>query len=169
MRLPGPITLSALLALALVLPAQAYAQGFVPLEQRLSAEQLRATGLDQLTPDQLSLLNALLRDEQAVQAQAVRTELEQEQAARGSSRRDRDRDREPIVSKIVGEFQGWRSGTRFELGNGQTWRVIDTPEYYVPKSKWISSPAVAITPGLIGGWYLQVEGQAPRAKVQKLD
>ena len=37
---------------------------YVAIEQRLSAEQIHATGLDQLSPAQLSLLNQLLREEQ---------------------------------------------------------------------------------------------------------
>ncbi len=140
-------------------------QAYVPLEQRLSSEQMRATGLDQITPDQLSVLNTLLSEEQSVQAQALRKEVEQEKSRSGLLRRDR----EPIVSKLVGEFRGWSNGTRFQLGNGQTWRVIDTPEYYVPKSKFTAAPAVAVSPGLLGAWYIQVEGHSPRAKVQEVN
>ena len=47
--------------------------------------------------------------------------------------------------------------------------MIDTQEYYVPKSKAVAAPAVVLVPGLLGGWYLQVEGHGPRAKVQRVD
>lgn len=160
--------LACLLVLAFAAFAAHAQEAYRPLEQRLSAEQMRATGLDRLSAEQLALLNRLLREEQSVQAQAVRAEAraeaEQERSRGGVFKRDR----EPIVSKIQGTFQGWSAGTRFTLANGQTWRVIDTPEYYVPKSKAVDGPAVAITPGLLGGWYLQVEGQGPRAKVQEV-
>lgn len=72
----------------------------------------------------------------------MREEVEQE-AARGDLLR---RDWEPVVTRITGEFRGWSNGTRFPLGNGQTWRVIVTPEYHLPKSKFLASPAVALTP-----------------------
>ena len=37
---------------------------YVEVERRLTAEQMRATGLDTLSPEQLALLNRLLRDTQ---------------------------------------------------------------------------------------------------------
>jgi hypothetical protein len=159
------LTRIAVLAFMLCLPLAAWGQNtYVPLEQRLSPEQFHDTGLDQLSEEQLRRLNALLRDDRAAQVAAVRKEVERE-ADRGGLLR---RDREPAVTKITGEFRGWSNGTRFQLENGQVWRVIDTPEYYVPKSKYLVAPAVALTPGLLGGWYLQVEGQSPRAKVQQV-
>lgn len=156
-----PLALVLLCSLAVAAHAQA---PYVPIEQRLSGEQLRATGLDQLSAEQLRLLNSLLGEEQATQIASARADAS-EQARRSAARGDR----EPIVSRIVGDFRGWSDGTRFLLGNGQTWRVIATPDFYVPKSKAVSGPAVAITPGLVGGWYMQVEGQPVRAKVQQVN
>ena len=55
------VVLATLLAL---LPLFAMADTpYVDLEQRLSADQLRATGLDTLSPEQLVQLNAVLRAE----------------------------------------------------------------------------------------------------------
>jgi hypothetical protein len=160
------------LALPLALACCAFAlqaqESYRPIEQRFTAEQLRATGLDQLSAEQLRALNALLREEQTAQVAAVREETETEvRKSRGSGFFDRER--EPVVSRIDGEFGGWSAGTRFQLANGQTWRVIDTPDYYVPKSKAMTAPAVVLAPGLLGGWYMQVEGHGPRAKVQQVD
>ena len=45
---------------------------YTAIEQRLSAEQMRATGLDQLRPEQLSLLNQLLSNEQPSRRKARR-------------------------------------------------------------------------------------------------
>lgn len=157
--------LFALACCACALQAQ---EPYRPIEQRFTAEQLRATGLDRLDAGQLRQLNALLRDEQTAQAAAVREEAEQK-AAKSARSGFFDRDREPVVSKIDGEFAGWSAGTRLRLANGETWRVIDTAEYYVPKSKATTAPAVVLAPGLLGGWYLQVEGHGPRAKVQRVD
>lgn len=160
--------LTLLLALACCASALQAQESYRPIEQRFTAEQMRATGLDQLDAEQLQRLNALLRDEQATQVATVREEAEQE-AKTSAGSGFFDRDREPVLSKIDGEFAGWSAGTRFRLANGQTWRVIDTAEYYVPKSKATTAPAVVLAPGLLGGWYLQVEGHGPRAKVQRVD
>jgi hypothetical protein len=155
---------SAILAFAILLSLPAWAQdAYVPLEQRLTPEQRRETGLDGLSAAQLERLNALLRAEQA--AVVSRERLKDKPERGGLLGRDQD----PIVSRIAGEFRGWRNGTRFELENGQTWRVIDTPEFYVPTSKFVASPAVTLTPGMFGGWYMQVQGQSVRAKVQQVN
>lgn len=164
-RLSRPTLLLTLVCCAFALYAQ---EPYRPIEQRLTAEQLHATGLDQLDAEQLRLLNTLLRDEQSAQVAEVREQAEQDaETSRGSGFFDRAR--EPVFSKIEGEFTGWSAGTRFKLANGQTWRVIGTPDYYVPKSKAATAPAVVLAPGLVGGWYLQVEGHGPHAKVQRID
>ena len=138
--------------------------GYTAIEQRLTRQQMQATGLDQLSAEQLALLNRLLGEEHASQTEAIREEVE----SRSRQERLADRGREPIVSKIVGEFRGWSSSTQFQLDNGQRWRVIGTPEYYVRKVNASVAPAVVIMPGLVGGWYMQVEGHSPKAKVQQV-
>ena len=146
-------------------PAPVLAQsGYRAIEERLTLEQMQATGLDQLSAQQLALLNRLLGEEHASQTEAIREEVE----SRSRQERLADRGREPIVSKIVGEFRGWSSSTQFQLDNGQRWRVIGTPEYYVRKVDASVAPAVVIMPGLVGGWYMQVEGHSPKAKVQQV-
>lgn len=140
--------------------------GYTAIEQRLTREQMQATGLNQLSTEQLALLNRLLGEEHASQTEAIREEVESR--SKRERHADRGREREPIVSKIAGEFRGWSSSTQFQLDNGQRWRVIGTPEYYVRKVDASIAPAVVIMPGLVGGWYMQVEGHSPRAKVQQV-
>ena len=148
-------------------PAPVLAQsGYRAIEERLTREQMQATGLDQLSAEQLALLNRLLGEEHASQTEAIRQEVESKSQQERLA--DRGREREPIVSKIVGEFRGWSSSTQFQLDNGQRWRVIGTPEYYVRKVDASVAPAVVIMPGLVGGWYMQVEGHSPKAKVQQV-
>lgn len=148
------------LALA-ALPA--LAQDYVPVEKRFTAEQLRASGLDRLSAQQLEVLNGLLSRDQATQVEAVRREASSSAVRRGGD------EREVVVSRLVGEFRGWSAGTRLQLANGQFWRVTDPAQFYVPKSRWVAEPAVTVTPGIVSGWYLQVEGQSVRAKVQRAD
>ena len=157
------VILSALASPASVAQAE---PPYVAIEHRLSAEQLKATGLDQLNAEQLALLNKLLKEDQQAQVQAVRSEVEQASKS-GGGVFDRDK-REPIVSRIVGEFSGWSASTSFRLENGQTWRVTNTPDYYVPKSKAKAGLAVSISPAMLGGWLLRVEGHSVPAKVKQV-
>ena len=129
---------------------------YTPIEQRLSPEQLRATGLDQLQPEQLSLLNQLLSNEQAnIAAQSAKAERE----------RKTEEARTPVSSRLNGEFRGWQNGTVFELENGQRWRVLDSDFATKP----LSNPEVTISPGLFGSWYMLVEGTSVKAKVKRVD
>lgn len=161
-----------LLTLALSLPAAlVHAQDgsdYRPIEQRMPAQVRQASGIDQMSPAQLAALNEFLRQEQAQQVEVVREQIKEEKKGFNSFFGG-GKDEEPIVSKISGEFGGWSAGTVFTLANGQRWRVIDTPQYYVPKRRHAVDPAVSITPSLMGSWRLQVEGHTVRAKVKRVD
>ena len=159
-----------LLCLAL-LPGLGWAQApYVKLEQRLSAEQLRATGLDTLTPEQLALLNALLDEQATATVQAVRAEAKADAAA--GTQRDPDPSRfigladEPIASRAKGTISGWEPGTEFVLENGQVWKVLkgklrlDAPR---------ESPEILVVPGIAGRWFLQVDPELPKARVYRID
>ena len=153
-----PLTLSLLI---LTMPLLAAAQQrYVPIEQRLSPEQLQATGLDTLSAQQRQLLNQLLSDEQAV----VEERVEKSARSRLAGLLDR-KQAEPVRAAIKGEFRGWVAGSVIELDNGQRWRVTEG-ELYLRKP--MAHAQATITPGMVSGWYLQVEGQSPRAKVQRL-
>lgn len=161
--------LACALALAFAPVAAVLAQdGYRPVEERMPAEVRKASGVDALTPAQRAALNDFLRGEQAQQAEVVREQIKEEKKGFTSSLFGGGKDEEPIVSKIAGEFSGWSAGTVFTLANGQRWRVIDTPQYYVPKRKAAVDPAVSVTPSLMGSWRLQVEGHAVRAKVKRV-
>lgn len=147
-----------LLCIALLLAASfAHAQqAYVPVEKRLSADEMRDTGLDQLSPAQLALLNRLLESDRARAVSAARDEAET------ATRRA---ERLPVESRIKGAFRGWRVGDVLVLENGQRWRVTEGDLNIRP----IQSPKASIRPGLISGWYLRVEGQVPMAKVSRAD
>jgi hypothetical protein len=146
-------TLVAILACGATLAGQPY----VAVEQRLSADQMRATGLDQLRPEQLSLLNELLREQQDnVAAEVVTAERD---------RRKREAT-ETVTSTLKGEFQGWKDGTVLELANGQRWRVVGS-EYYTPQR--IPNAKVTIAPGAFGSWFVRVDGVNAGAKVKRIE
>ena len=139
---------------ALAFAGAAFAQrAYVPIEQRLSPEQMQATGLNGLSVEQLALLNRLLSEE--------RTAVIQETA-----RARKPVPQEPVHSAIKGKFRGWETGTVFELENGERWRVVDG-EYFAGKGA--DNPKVTIRPGALSSWYLQVEGVSVGAKVKRVE
>lgn len=153
--LPAVISL-----LLLALPLAAAAQSYVPIEQRLTAEQMQASGLDTLSRQQLQVLNSLLSNEQAV----VEERVEQTTRSRLAGLLDRNQ-AEPIRGAVKGEFRGWVPGKVIELETGQRWRVTEGTLYL---RRPMAAPMATVTPGMVSGWYLQVDGQSPRAKVQPL-
>lgn len=149
------------LALAPAIAGAADRRTYVPVEQRFSSEQMKATGLDGLSPEQLALLNRLLGEEHSEVAREVEKTVRSERAGL------RERvDPEPVRSALKGPFKGWSKGTVLELENGQRWRVTEGSLYL---GRAVDAPKVTIEPGFVGAWYLQVEGQTPKAKVQRLD
>jgi hypothetical protein len=166
------------LAIALCVSGAVFAQSaYVDIEKRLTAEQLRATGLDTLTAEQLARLNALLRDSDAkfvddVKAQTkaeVRAEALRDQPVSVDSRADRafiGLNDAPIRSRATGKVSGWAPGDVFQLENGQQWKVLKGK---MTLSKALQSPEVVILPGIAGRWFLQVGEDMPKARVYRID
>jgi hypothetical protein len=70
-----------------------------------------------------------------------------------------------IRSTVVGRFDGWAPGSIFTLANGQVWKVTDDTDAVLPI---MQNPAVEITRGLIGAYFLQVEGHKNSARVARV-
>ena len=68
-----------------------------------------------------------------------------------------------VESRIVGEFRGWQGRTIFNLENGQRWQASGNESYVLPRA--VLNPAVKITPGMLGSFWLTVEGHKARVKV----
>ncbi len=158
MRPIRTLLFTALLAAALPLQARDY----VAIEKRLTAEQMKATGLDQLSGEQLALLNSLLDENQREVVKATR----EDSATRVRGASFGNDGVNAIASTLVGELRGWSRGTVITLANGQRWRVTEG-DY--TSMKRISNANVVITPGLVGAWYLSVEGHVPKPKVTRID
>ncbi|MFM6988035.1 MAG: hypothetical protein ACKOXG_05130, partial [Arenimonas sp.] len=131
--------------------AASAATPYVPLEQRLSAEQLRETGLDTLSAEQLAALNRVL------QGEAVAT-----QAPPKAAMPLLGVDVQPIQSRLKGTITGWQEGTVFELENGQQWKVL---KGYMTLPKPMQNPEVRVVPGIAGRWFLEVHEDYPKARV----
>lgn len=149
-----------LLALA---AGSATAQEFSSLEERMSAKEFKAAGLDKLTPEELAQLNAWLSQEVGEVARSAAPAAPVDRRGFESSGNHYD----DIETRIAGEFKGWdgRDG-RFVLTNGQVWQSVD------PGSRLrginLDSPLVKIEAGAFGSWYLSVEGYNTRVQVKRV-
>jgi hypothetical protein len=160
------------LATALVLASVAAmaVEGWVRIEQRLTPAQMHETGLDRLSADELKRLNEILANEQGagrVDAAAVgrREDGGRHGADRGAAGYI-GMDAERITTRIEGRVEGWEPGTEFHLANGQVWKVLKgSMKLRKPKE----SPEVVLVPGVMGRWFLQVDEDAPKARVYRTD
>jgi hypothetical protein len=170
------------LAMLLLASFSLHAQSaYVDVEKRLTEEQLRATGLDTLSAEQLALLNALLRDsettriaevEEAAKEHAIvatRAEIAREQPVSLEKRTGNGfvgYNDEPIRSRVKADISGWEPGYVFELENGQQWKVLKG-KMTLPKT--LKSPEILIVPGIAGRWFLQVSEDLAKARVYRID
>lgn len=156
--------------LALLAAGVAVAGGWVDLQKRLTPQQMHETGLDTLSSDQLARLNEILRNEHGagrVDAAAVagRADVEHHGADRGAAAYV-GMDAERIVTRVQGRVEGWEPGTEFRLANGQVWKVLKGS---MKLRKPLDSPEVVLVPGVMGRWFLQVDEDAPKARVYRID
>jgi len=166
----------AVLCLALLaFCAPSFAQQSAPadLQQQMTETEFKAAGLDKLTPAELSALNAWLQRKVSSET-AVAVEQVREQAKEEGRKEVVDKNRgffhfgsnDPIDSSLVGEFSGFAKGKRYTLENGQVWQQTDDARLAGVRR---SSPKVSIKPGLMGAWYLRIDGFNTSAKVQRIE
>jgi hypothetical protein len=153
------------LALLLVLATTGLqAQDFSSLEERMSAAEFRAAGLDKLSPEELAALNAWLRGRTAGRPAPAGGALAPAPAQDRIGFHDTTEER-MVVSRIVGQFTGWDGKTRFELENGQVWQQAESATL---KGISVDSPAVTIEPAFLGSWLLRVDGFNQRVRVRRI-
>lgn len=71
---------------------------------------------------------------------------------------------EAVDSRIAGRVEGWGPRTRFTLANGQVWEVEDGSS----AALWLENPAVRVRRGLVGAYYLEIEGTNRSPRVRRL-
>jgi hypothetical protein len=67
-----------------------------------------------------------------------------------------------VESRIAGVFRGWEPRAIFTLENGQRWQVTSSESYVASD---VQNPAVKIVPGILGSFWMTVEGVKTRVKV----
>lgn len=143
---------------ALGLTAPASAQSFSTLEERMTAAQFQAAGLNKLSAEELAELNAWLQQHHQATPTASTT-------TPGSTTAAPFTDTTEFSSRIVGEFRGWSGKTTFHLENGQVWQQSG-------HDKWdgvrLENPSIRIRPGFMGSWVLKVEGYNTTTRVRRI-
>lgn len=148
-----------ILAAALSFAVPSLAQERV--QQRMSAEEFRATGLDTLDPAQLARLDAWF----ARQLASAQAETDEAPADRGGSVRPARVAEAPVDSTLAGTFSGFAKGREYTLANGQVWRQIDAAQL---PGVTLQAPAVEIRPARLGGWWMRVGAYNTRARVERI-
>ena len=155
-----PSVLPAVLALfATAAAAQTPQQQPATLEERMTQAELKASGLDHLSPEQLKYLNEWLRTHGAGAGTQLVTANGQPVFYPDSSAR------ETVESHIDGLFTGWHGHTVFKLDNGQEWKQAESGAYDAGK---FQDPVVRIKPMLLGSWLMYVEGCGCSVRVNRI-
>jgi len=136
-----------------------------PIEQQMTADQFKATGLEKLSPQELANLNAWLNNTLEVEttkaAKQAKEKVETENRGFLSFGKS-----DPIVAKVIGEFRGFAKGYRWTLDNGQVWEQVDSASLASVRK---TDPQVRITPSIVGNnWFMQIEGYNTRASVKRV-
>lgn len=69
-----------------------------------------------------------------------------------------------IESRIRGKFLGWRAGSQIEFENGQVWRIADGSEAFYD----LQDPKVVVHRGMLGAFYLEIEGIGFQMRVTRV-
>lgn len=139
----------------LVMPAD-----FTGLQKNMTPQEFQDAGLNKLTPEELATLDAWLTGQMKKREEAV---AKAPRIDRGGFLEQGDD--APVVSRILGEFHGWRGKTHFALENGQVWIQAEDSQL---EGINLTDPEVTITKGLMGDWKLKVKGYNTFVKVRRV-
>lgn len=164
-----------LLSLVLACGPLVAQERFSSVEERMTGKEFMEAGLDKLTDEELAALNRWLRDHSVATLESARPNTS---AAAGRSTaaptgmpgdergfEGAATDRSTIVSRLVGEFDGWDGETIFELENGMVWKQDETDKFF---TRSMANPEVTIKSGLFNSWRLSVEGYNKSVKVERI-
>ncbi len=178
---------------ALVFSAQVAAQN-ANIESLMTADELRATGVADLSPEQKAALNDWLQrylaaetslegsspgraEESSASLESVApaaptghqtsTAVASTVQAQSSAPADdfgRPAERVEIQSRIAGEFNGWTGRTRFALENGQVWEQRRGRRWKIN----LDSPEVRIYQNFMGAYEMEVVSEDRSIGVRRI-
>jgi hypothetical protein len=161
-----------LLSCMAAMPVFAQTPNTADVRAQMSAEEFKEAGLDKLTPAELAALSAWFGrklDAATEQVTARITEQAREEGRKEVVEKSRGffdfGSKEPIVSNIVGEFRGFGKGRTWTLANGQVWEQIDDATLAGVRR---TDPSVSIKPGMLGTWFMKLDGYNTQARVRRV-
>src|SRR5256885_10287781 len=119
------------------------------IQQIMTPEEFKAAGLNKLSPDELTKLNAWLQGYRQVTEQAA-----EKKATARASRTKLD----VLVSRVDGTFNGLTGRTIIRLGDGTVWKQANADDRFRAKNP--DHPAAAVIHGVFG-YKMQIEGTQP--------
>lgn len=137
---------------------QAFAQQAEGLQQRMSAADFKAAGLDKLNPQELAHLDAWMAAHPVVKTRMVSS------SGKPVFYAD-DAKRQKIDTHIKGRFGGWQGQSEFTLDNGQVWKQSSSD---APQCMNSENPKVKLKPSLFGAWLMYVDGCNGDAHVERV-
>jgi len=157
---------------------------FSSVEERMTGKEFMDAGLNKLTDAELAALNKWLRDHSVATLESrapgssapSTTSVPSAAATPGAAapaaaadpqdmRGLEGRDHSTIVSRLVGEFDGWDGETIFELENGMVWQQVETDHL---STKKMVNPVVTIKSGMFSSWRLSVENYNKSIQVKRI-
>jgi len=116
------------------------------IQQIMTPDEFKAAGLNKLTPDELTKLNAWLQGYRQVTEQAA-----EKKATARASRTKLD----VLVSRVDGTFNGLTGRTIIRLEDGTVWKQANADDRFRPKNT--DHPAAVVIHGVFG-YKMQLEG-----------
>ena len=166
MRIAPPSLAQLLLGIVFLTTASiVWSQPFSTLEERMSAAQFKAAGLEKLSPEELASLNTWLQEHTSAGAGSVAVPVMTHRREGLFGGDSIETDSNGVASRITGEFRGWSGKTTFHLDNGQIWQQVGNDKWAGVK---LTNPEIRIEPAFMGSWRLKVEGYNTTTKVKRL-
>jgi hypothetical protein len=128
------------------------------LQQRMSAAEFKAAGLDKLTPQELQNLNDWLGGHPKVVTKMVDSHGEPAFYA------DKGK-REKIYTRVKGHFGGWSGSNEYTLDNGQVWKQIGSDTVQCMTG---DNPETKVKPSAMGNWLMYVSGCNDSVHVKRI-
>ena len=144
---------------------------FSSVEERMTGKEFKETGLHKLSDEELNALNDWLRGHSVATLDNAIVRSDQPASAAGDSLADTRGfegskvDTNTIVSRLVGEFDGWDGETIFTLENGMIWKQNETDIFSI---RTLVNPVVTIEAGMWSSWRLSVEEYNKSVKVERI-
>jgi len=130
----------------------------------LSPDDLKATGLDGLSAEQIQRLDALVEHYRSaeVKREVVKAEKKRRVEEAGL---EFEHAIPRLESRIVGTVDGWSGGTTFTLENGQIWKLANRETYIHYKN--VKNPPVVLEKATFGNYWLRIDG-FPGVRVRRV-